>query len=86
MTTRHGGSGVAAMRAMHESEVNALKAEKQDMTMKYHATAAKVREQEQRCAELGEGTRRLEEQLTKLQVRQWIYFSVTRPLSVVTDF
>lgn len=68
MSTRRGGSGVAAMRAMHESEVKGLKEEKQDMTMKYHATATKVREQEQRCAELSEGMRRLQEQFTKLQV------------------
>lgn len=68
MAARRGGSGVAAMRAEHESEVKALIEEKQDMMMKYQATACRMREQEQRCAELSEGTRELQLHLTKLQV------------------
>lgn len=65
---RWGGSGVAAMRAEHESEVTALKEEKLDMVMKYQASAARVREQEQRCAELTGSVEDLQMQVTKLQV------------------
>lgn len=67
-STRWGGSGVAAMRAEHESEVNALKEQTQDMVMKYQATATRVRELEQRCAEQSEGIEELQLQLTKQQV------------------
>lgn len=63
------GSGVAAMRAAHEAEVTALKEEKQDLLMKYQNSAAKTREQGQRCAELMEEVRNLQGQLKKLQVR-----------------
>lgn len=63
-----GRSGVAAMRAEHESEVTALKEEKLDMVMKYQASAARVREEEQRCAELTDSVEDLQMQVTKLQV------------------
>ena len=48
---RWGSSGVAAMRAEHESEMVVLKEEKQDMLLKYHATSSRLNEQERRCAE-----------------------------------
>lgn len=56
------------MRAEHESEVNALKEEKQDMLMKYHDAAAKAGEQERRCEDLSEEKEEMERQVVRLQV------------------
>ena len=57
------------MRAEHESEVNVLKEEKQDLLMKYHATAAKMRQHERRCVELSEEREEMQAQVVALQVR-----------------
>lgn len=48
--------------------MTALKEEKQDMLIKYHATASKLHEQERRCVELTESTEDVQTQLVKLQV------------------
>lgn len=65
---RWGGSGVAAMRAEHEAEVTALKEEKQDMLLKYHATSSKLNEHERRCIDMGDEMERMQSQVVQLQV------------------
>lgn len=66
---RWGSSGVAAMRAEHEAEMTALKEEKQDLLLKYHATSAKLNEEQQRCAELNGEVEEARAQFVSLQVR-----------------
>ena len=72
MTTRSGSrwgsSGVAAMRAEHEAEMTALKEEKQDMLLKYHATSSKLNDQERRCSELQDKLEEARDQVVTLQV------------------
>lgn len=72
MSTRSGGrwgsSGVAAMRAEHEAEMTALKEEKQDLLLKYHATSAKLNEEQLRCAELNGEVEEARAQFVSLQV------------------
>eukprot|EP00903_Cladosiphon_okamuranus_P013669 g12730.t1 len=72
MNTRSGGpwgsSGVAAMRAEHEAEMTALKEEKQDMLLKYHATSSKLNEQERRYAELQGELEEASAQVVRLQL------------------
>ncbi|CAB1118982.1 unnamed protein product [Ectocarpus sp. CCAP 1310/34] len=72
MSTRSGGrwgsSGVAAMRAEHEAEMTALKEEKQDLLLKYHATSAKLNEEQQRCAELNGEVEEARAQFVSLQL------------------
>lgn len=79
MNTRSGGrwgsSGVAAMRAEHEAEMTALKEEKQDMLLKYHATSSKLNDQEHRYAELQGELEEASAQVVRLQVRL-VYCSV----------
>ena len=65
-----GSSGIAAMRAEHESEMVALKEEKQDMLLKYHATSSRLNEEERRCAELEDGMEEMRSQMVKLQVKE----------------
>lgn len=48
--------------------MTALKEEKQDMLIKYHATASKLHEQERYCSELTESMEGVQSQLVKLQV------------------
>ncbi|CAM9369379.1 unnamed protein product [Ectocarpus sp. 6 AP-2014] len=72
MSTRSGGrwgsSGVAAMRAEHEAEMTALKEEKQDLLLKYHATSAKLNGEQQRCAELNGEVEEARAQFVSLQL------------------
>lgn len=65
---RWAGSGVAAMRAEHEAEMTALKEEKQDLLLKYHAISSKLNEQERLCAELNKEVEENRKQAVSLEV------------------
>lgn len=65
------------MRAEHEAEMTAVKEEKQDMLLKYHATSSKLNDQERRCAELMGKVDETRAQVVSLQVRlAYLVFSV----------
>lgn len=75
---RWGGGGVAAMRAEHESEMNAIKKEKQNLLMKYHDKANKMNAQEKENDELREENTKLQNDVIKFRVCYSCYWCSMR--------